>query len=170
MVMNPTEIYHFRDDGVIPNNNLPVVVYRKVIEFEPEHAADWLEDCFEKNGWTNSFRWRVYDYHHYHSNTHEVLGVYCGTATLQLGGEYGLQIEVHAGDVLILPTGTGHKSINHSNDFSIVGAYPEGKGPDLIRLEDQRPEDVREKIERVDLPENDPVYGQSADGLLKIWR
>ncbi|MEQ7801875.1 cupin domain-containing protein [Pedobacter sp. ASV1-7] len=168
--MNTAEIYHFMDDGVTPNNSLPVVVYRKVIEFEPEHAADWLEDHFEENGWTNAFRWRVYDYHHYHSNTHEVLGIYSGTATLQLGGEQGQQLEFHAGDVLILPAGTGHRSIQHSKDFSVVGAYPDGKEPDLIRLEDKWPEDVRGKIAQVGLPQHDPVYAQSADGLLKIWK
>lgn len=167
--MNKAEIYHFIDDGVIPNNSLPVIVFRKVIEFEPEHAADWFEDRFEQNGWTNAFRWRVYDYHHYHSNTHEVLGVYSGQATLQLGGEQGRHLEVGVGDVLILPAGTGHKSISRSKDFSVVGAYPGGKEPDLIRLEDERPGDVKEKIDRVGLPENDPVYGKSMDGLLNIW-
>lgn len=32
-----------------------------------------------------------------------------------------------------------------------------------IRLEDERPEDVLEKIEKVALPENDPVYGKLTD-------
>lgn len=164
------EIYHFTDDGIIPNNRHPVVVFRQVFNLVPELGADWLEGHFAENGWTNAFRWRVYDYHHYHSNTHEVLGVYAGNALLQLGGEHGQQIQTDIGDVLIMPAGTGHKSIRHSDDFAVVGAYPDGKEPDLIRLEDERPKNVREKVDQVPLPENDPLYGKSEEGLLNFWK
>lgn len=164
------EIYHFTDDGVTPNSRHPVVIFRQVFSLDPDIGADWLEGHFAENGWTNAFRWRVYDYHHYHSNTHEVLGVYAGNALLQLGGEHGEQIQVHLGDVIILPAGTGHKSISHSDDFAVVGAYPDGREPDLIRLEDKRPRDVRDKVDSVPLPENDPLNGKSEEGLLNLWK
>ncbi|SMD10425.1 Uncharacterized protein YjlB [Pedobacter nyackensis] len=171
MLMNRIpEIYHFTDDGIIPNSRHPVLVFRQVFNLDPDLGADWLEGHFAENGWTNAFRWRVYDYHHYHSNTHEVLGVYAGNASLQLGGEHGQQLQVGIGDVVILPAGTGHKSVSHSKDFAIVGAYPDGKEPDLIRLEDERPKDVREKVDTVPLPENDPLSGKSSEGLLNFWK
>ena len=72
------------------------------------------------------------------------------------------------GDVLILPAGTGHASLSRSVDFSVVGAYPDGKEPDMIKLQDPRPDDVRRKIARVPLPEADPLYGQE-DGLIEYW-
>ncbi|ETZ23092.1 hypothetical protein N824_20870 [Pedobacter sp. V48] len=44
------------------------------------------------------------------------------------------------------------------------------KAPDLIRLDDKRAEDIREKIEQVASPDNDPIYGKSPDRLLNVWR
>lgn len=164
------ERYHFTDDGVIPNNRFPVRIFRQVFSLDPDLGADWLEGHFAENGWTNAFHWRVYDYHHYHSNTHEVLGVYAGNALLHLGGENGQQVSVSLGDVVVLPAGTGHKSISHSVDFAVVGAYPGGAEPDLIRLEDDRPEGVRDKVDQVPLPDHDPLNGQSDKAILTLWK
>lgn len=137
---------------------------------EPENGADWLEGKFAENNWTNPFRWRVYDYHHYHTNTHEVLGVYAGDALLQLGGPHGERIEVKPGNVIILPAGTGHISLRHSDDFAVVGAYPDGIEPDLIKITDERPKGVREKVDHIALPKNDPLYGKSEKGVLSLWK
>jgi len=46
---------------------------------------------------------RRFSFAHYHSTTHEALGVYRGSATLRLGGEHGKNVEVHAGDVIVIP-------------------------------------------------------------------
>lgn len=164
------EIYNFTDDGIIPNSKYPVVVYHEVLDSEGDAAADFLERRFAENGWCNSFRWRVYDFHHYHTNTHEVLGVYAGNALLQLGGPKGEKLHVRAGDVLVLPAGTGHISLSHSDDFAVVGAYPDGIEPDLIRLADVRPEVVREKVDAVVVPAHDPLYGDVAGGLVGSWK
>lgn len=32
--MNTSEIYHFTDDSVIPNNNYPVLIYQKVFSLD----------------------------------------------------------------------------------------------------------------------------------------
>ncbi|MEJ2880973.1 cupin domain-containing protein [Pedobacter sp. GR22-6] len=165
-----TEILNLGDDGIIPNSKYPVVIYHGVFDENGKITADFLEERFAQNGWSNAFRWRVYDYHHYHTNTHEVLGVYKGTAELQLGGPQGEKINVEPGDVIILPAGTGHISLGDSKDFAVVGAYPNGQEPDLIRLEDPRPEHVQQTVDSIPVPESDPVYGKAAESLLASWK
>ena len=97
------EILNLSDDGTIPNSKYPVIVYHQAFTMEGDPAADFMEKRFAQNGWSNAFRWRVYDYHHYHTNTHEVLGVYAGNALLQLGGPEGEKLQVRPGDVIVLP-------------------------------------------------------------------
>ncbi|WP_213065874.1 cupin domain-containing protein [Acinetobacter stercoris] len=161
--------YVFKDDGSIPNNHLPVLIYQHVFTQKGDTGATWLEKTFAQNNWTNSWRWTIYPYHHYHSNTHEVLGVYAGNATVQLGGEKGQKFNISAGDVIILPAGVGHKLLKSSNDFHVVGAYPNGLSPDLMRgLPNERPA-ADQHIKKVSIPAQDPLYG-SNHGLTKIWK
>src|SRR5690349_8528761 len=112
-----------RDDGSIPNNSrLPLVYYRS-----PVHLAGSLdpaaafEQLFESNGWNGSWRDGIYDYAHYHSATHEVLGIARGRARVRFGGRIGKVLELRAGDVAILPAGTGHQRLSASDDLLVVG-------------------------------------------------
>lgn len=163
------EEYLFADDGKIPNSKLPLLIYHQAFNETGNKAAEWLEDVFSQNNWTNSWRWGVYSYHHYHSNTHEVLGVYNGSAVLQLGGEKGSKFKVKVGDIIIIPAGTGHKNLGCSTDFTVVGAYPNGMSPDLMKgLSDERPQ-ADKNIASVAMPDNDPLLGPD-DGLRKIWK
>lgn len=158
---------HFADDGSFPNNVLPVIIYRQALP-DAAVSADALEDLFDANGWPSAWRWGVYDYHHYHSNTHECLGVARGSARLQLGGPQGRSFEVTAGDILVLPAGTGHKNLGSSDDFLVVGAYPPGCSPDQKRgIAGERPQ-ADQAIARVELPRTDPVGGQVGP-LLQHW-
>lgn len=164
----PEEL-RFADDGQIPNNTLPLLIYHHVLEEEGTKGAEWLENRFLSNNWSNSWRWGVYPFHHYHSNTHEVLGVFSGSALLHLGGENGRKIEVHVGDVIVIPAGTGHKKISSSDNFTVVGAYPNGLNPDLLKGDaGERPQADR-NIAAVLIPESDPIFGKG-NGLLKIWK
>jgi uncharacterized protein YjlB len=109
----------------------------------------------------------VYDFHHYHSTSHEVLGVYAGTALLHLGGEGGQKVEVKAGDILIIPAGVGHKNLE-STGLGIVGAYPDGRSWDLNKGgEGERPK-ADQNIASLPIPDTDPWLGQNA-GLTRIW-
>ena len=128
------EACFFEDDGATPNNpRLPLLLMRGTPAMKAVDPAAWLERKFISNGWTATWRWTVYPYHHYHTTSHEVLGVSRGTAILQLGGEGGRHFEVSTGDVIVIPAGVGHKRIDSTRDFQVVGAYPDGKEPDLIR-------------------------------------
>lgn len=160
--------YQFEDDGRIPNSVFPLVVYKGA--FEPVEAlADVMEEAFAKNNWTNAWRNGVYPYHHYHSTSHEVLGVYKGSAQLQLGGDNGKAVEVQAGDVMVIPAGTGHKKIAASDDFAVIGAYPDGREYDLLTGEEGERPRADERIAQVPFPENDPVHGNKG-GILELWK
>jgi len=107
-------------------------------------------------------------YHHYHSTAHEVLGVYHGSAKVLLGGEKGLVVDIHAGDVLLIPAGVAHKNLSSNTDFRVVGAYPEGQDWDMnYGKPGERPK-ADMNIERVAVPRLDPIYA-AAGPLLKKW-
>jgi uncharacterized protein YjlB len=158
----------FKDDGIFPNSPLALLFYWHAIATNAKDSASVFEKCFAENDWTNSWRDGVYSFPHYHSTSHEVLGVYSGAATLRLGGEHGENLEVQAGDVIVIPAGVAHQNLVASDDFGVVGAYPEGREWDLLRgLPGERPKANR-NIAALPMPDNDPVYG--AEGPLRqLW-
>ena len=163
------EQFKFTDNGAFPNSVLPLLVYRQAFTTEAEDRASIIEQCLAENDWTNSWRNGVYPFAHYHSTTHEVLGVFRGSATLRVGGEHSSDVKAYAGDVIVIPAGVVHRKLEASADFAVVGAYPGGREWDLLRgLPDERPE-ADQKIAALPIPDNDPIYG--ADGpLRKIWK
>lgn len=161
-----TQKFNFPDDGRIPNSPLPLLVHRHA--FTGDGLADAMDAKFAENNWTNSWRNGVYPYHHYHSITHEVVGVYSGHAQLHMGGEQGEIITVTAGDVLIIPAGVGHKKLSASDDFGVIGAYPDGMDFDLMTGEEGERPRADERIARVPLPETDPVLGTEG-GVPALW-
>ena len=97
-----------------------------------------------------------------------MLGVKSGEATVLIGGDAGERLDLHPGDVIVLPAGTAHKKLASSSDFEVVGAYPEGVSPNL---RERRPEERAQaiaEIRNVPVPVSDPVFG--AEGpLLHKW-
>ena len=79
----------------------------------------------------------------------------------------GRRYEVNAGDVLVLPAGTGHRRISASNDLLVVGAYPPGQQHYDICRERSTEADLR--ISKVALPATDPVRGPDGP-LVQLWR
>ncbi|GIP40476.1 hypothetical protein J31TS4_37560 [Paenibacillus sp. J31TS4] len=165
MQQTEARLYRFYDDGVIPNHpTLPVVLLPGALKGRAGEA----EQVFRSNGWGNSWTGGVFDYHHYHSNTHEALAVTAGSAVLQLGGEQGKELEVKAGDVLVLPAGTGHKKLSASADFEVAGAYPGGMEYNLHTGKAGERPAVLEEIRRVPPPSTDPVEGANGP-LIRAW-
>ena len=88
--------------------------------------------------------------------------------SLQLGGEQGQQLEVRAGDILVIPAGVGHKNLD-SSELGVAGAYFDGRDWDLKRgMEGERPQ-ADKNIAALPVPSTDPLLGADA-GLPKIWR
>ena len=161
--------FHFADDGLVPNNPLPFLVYEGTLILDGAEPERTIEILFTQNGWGDMWRNGVYDFPHYHATVHEVLGIARGHARVRFGGERGRELDIAAGDVAILPAGTGHQRISSSADFSVVGAYPPGPPMDLQRPTAENHARALKTIPQVALPKTDPVMG--ADGpLVRLWR
>jgi uncharacterized protein YjlB len=136
------QTFRFDDDGLIPNHPAwPLVIYKSAVRLpETLDPAAVFEDLFGSNGWEDSWRDGIYDYAHYHSRIHEVLGIARGSGKVQFGGSKGRTLVLKAGDVAILPAGTGHRRLKASAT-----------------------------IPKVARPRKDPVYGAKGP-LLQTWR
>ncbi|HZO01548.1 MAG TPA: cupin domain-containing protein [Burkholderiales bacterium] len=153
-------------DGSIPNHpTWPLLVYPGVLkDIRPEA----FEQLFNRNRWPAAWRDGVFPFHHYHSNSHEALGVYAGEVTVQFGGDAGVTLTAKPGDVIVLPAGTGHKRLSSRGALGIVGAYPEGSAPDTCMPPVAGFRKCAQQVAQVPLPSCDPVYGPGGP-LFTYW-
>lgn len=154
------ETYRLHDDGRVPNNaDLPLVLYRQV--FENGATADDAISRFAANGWGGAWVNGIFDYHHYHARSHEVLANMGSGVSVQFGGESGPVVDFDRGDVVVIPAGGGHCRLSAGTGLVIVGAYPAGQEDwDLKRAD--RPSDYERaliELPMVARPERDPVTG-----------
>jgi uncharacterized protein YjlB len=161
------EVLRLEKNGWMPNNQeLPVLLYRGAFPAGSSDMASAMEEAFARNGWPPQWRNGVYDFHHYHSTAHEVLGFAGGWGKLMLGGERGHAVTLRAGDVAVLPAGTGHCRLDASDDFLVIGAYPIGETWDICR---QAPDAVAAaRMRQVRFPASDPVSGRTGP-LVREW-
>ncbi|RDW78997.1 uncharacterized protein DSM5745_05849 [Aspergillus mulundensis] len=93
-------------------------------------------------------------------------GVFQGSSTLLLGAaggdgvsDVGLRITVPTGDVIVLLAGTGHSSVESTDDYRYIGVYPEG----CLRWRNEfgktriNSTAFKDGIASVRFPEKDPV-------------
>jgi uncharacterized protein YjlB len=159
----------FADDGLVPNNPMPFLIYKGAVELDSAQPEETIEKLFRANGWGDMWRNGVYDFLHYHATVHEVLGIARGHARVRFGGDKGKELEISAGDVAVLPAGTGHQCLSSSRDFSVVGAYPPGPPMDLQRPTPENHANALKTIPQVALPKTDPVMGKDGP-LVRLWR
>ena len=168
---SPPPITHvFADDGRIPNNLLPFVLYRGGVDLAGSpNPEELIEKTFTVNGWVGLWRNGIYPYVHYHSMIHETMGIARGRAKVRFGGEHGKAIDVAAGDVVILPAGTGHQRLWQSHDLVVIGAYPPSGKYNLCRGSRAEHAKALASIPKVPLPSSDPVFGPMGP-LIALWR
>ncbi|KAL1960372.1 hypothetical protein VTO42DRAFT_8332 [Malbranchea cinnamomea] len=168
------EKFYLRPTVHSPNSPLPVLLYRNVLPkpYSEESTSAFLAGKdWEKRG--------VFGHiptYHFHPNTHECYGIFQGSSTLIIGrGEKddkgGVLIPVSAGDVIVIPAGTTHCCSNSRGNYRYVGVYPKG-APKWRNEFDKKPIDhasVRKEIASVEMPTQDPVYGDEGP-LIVSWR
>lgn len=159
--MQPETLMFAPEGQTFGHPDYPALLYRGVLTGSAEDS----EALVDRNGWPAQWRGGIFTYHHYHSTAHEALGVISGRARVVLGGPEGQEVSIRAGDLAVLPAGTGHCLLEESDDFEIFGAYPAGqqnwdicrKSPDAETLQ---------RIRAVPLPESDPLTGGS---MSELW-
>ena len=116
--------------------------------------------------------------HHYQPLSHKCYGIFQEASTSHLGSgpldETGMGIEIYVstGDVIVIPAGVAHCSINESakGEYRYCGVYPR-EAPRWDNNYCKAPEEAESKAavaRNVAMPEQDPVYG--VDGpLMQIW-
>jgi len=178
--------YLLKEYQEFPNSSqhgLPLVIFRPFANGDGDGSSldpNQVEKLLGSNGLQAAWRYGMYPFDHYHSNTHEVLVPYSGTAELAFGHSESPSCIHHtarAGDVYIVPAGVVHRSMSQSSDFQMVGSYPVdgvdwdncrgGKSEQTSKLW-ERVKELGRKENRLEL---DPVYGEDKDApLFQLWK
>ncbi|MFC0009875.1 cupin domain-containing protein [Devosia nitrariae] len=145
---------------MLPNSRFPLLIYRGGVPGGGEQA---VLGRFRANNWLNNWRYPgVYTYPHFHSTTHECLGVAAGWMEVRVFGRDGTRLRVDAGDVIVMPAGVSHEMVGQSDDIQMVGGYPDGRDWDNMQ-DDHITEDIRraaaKRIMMLPIPSRDPVTG-----------
>jgi uncharacterized protein YjlB len=103
----------------------------------------------------------MYSVSHFHSNTHEVLGISAGSARLCFGGEGNpdrVEPVVKQDDVIVVPAGVVYQMMEDRGNFCMVGSYPDGKSWDMCYGTELEAEKV-EQIKNLGWFARDPICG-----------
>jgi uncharacterized protein YjlB len=163
--------FNFKANKYFPNSKLPLVIYNNacLLGKQKKKAAETVQKIFNKNNWKNPWSNGIYNFHHYHSNTHECLAIASGRAWVIFGGTGGKRIVLNKGDVIIIPAGLAHKCSKASTDFLCVGTYPGGNEYDINLGTKEELEKAKSRLLKLAKPELDPLYGK--EGFLKaFWK
>ena len=160
MTAHEPELHFFR--AATP---LPLIVHRGALA-PGEGAAERCQRLFAEHDWTGAWVDGIYPYDHFHATTHEVLGIVRGEARVRFGGDAGESVTVAAGDVVVIPAGVSHRREQGSGDLSVVGAYPQGRAPDIEKGTPAAP--VRRDLAVVPVPAAHPVFGREGP-LPRLW-
>jgi uncharacterized protein YjlB len=153
----------------VPNNpDCPLIVYAQAVPIGGPDPAVAFEELFGANGWPPGWRNGVLAFHHFHSTSHEVLGIYSGEVRVCFGGDGGPQITLVPGDVIVVPAGVAHERIASRGQLGIVGAYPQAHNRDLCEADVDPCHFHGQRVRQVSKPQFDPVRGAQG-GLVQHW-
>jgi uncharacterized protein YjlB len=156
----PRKLY-FEKGTDVPNSALPALLFRGILARNTAGKSQRFREAFKKNGWTGLWTDTIYDYTHFHSNAHEVLGIAEGKVTVRLGGDGGRLFRLKAGDMLVLPAGIGHRREGGDDGLKVIGAYPPGQSHFNMKRKGRA-------VPKVPLPPKDPFYGENGPVVL-LW-
>ena len=127
------ETFSLAPDADIPNNALPLLLYRQALPPALQTPAG-CQALFAENDWGGNWVDGIFDYWHFHVTGHEVLGCVAGEAEVGFGGNHGIEVTFRAGDVVAIPAGVGHKRLSAKRGgFTVVGGYPPGQNGTITR-------------------------------------
>ena len=161
-------LFHVKQAPEFPNSRFPVVLYHQVLALPAFFREHHIKKVFAANQWTNAWDGGIFTYHHYHSISHEALGFYEGSTTIQLGGPGGPEIVVLRGDVLIIPAGIVHKNLGDEHQVQCIGAYPDGRDFDIKTGEPGERPAADRAIAALPVPAADPILGRGR-GISQFW-
>lgn len=151
-----------KPNGMLPNSRFPLLVHRGGVA---GGGADAVIERFRANSWYNNWRYPgIYTYRHFHTTTHECLGVATGWMEIEVFGIGGPHIRIEVGDVVVMPAGVSHMMTSQSGDNLMVGGYPDGRDWDSVQ-QDHLTEELRraaaKRIMMLPIPPRNPVTGRT---------
>ncbi len=160
----------FADDGLVPNNPLPFLVYKSAVDVANDHPEKTIEGLFGANGWGAMWRNGVFDLSALPCD--RARGARrrprpCARAVRRRPRQGARNLRRRRCDPArrhrpSMPVGT-------ADDFCVVGAYPPGPPMQITRPTPENHAKALKTIPQVKVPETDPVMG--ADGpLVRLWK
>ena len=160
------ELHNSSPKGMLPNSRFPLLVHRGGI---PGGGVEVVLERFRFNGWLNNWRYPgIYTYPHFHSTTHECLGVATGWMEVEIFGRGGTRVRIETGDVIVMPAGVSHMMVGNSDDILMVGGYPEGRDWDNMQeghITEETRRAAAKRIMMLPIPSRDPVTGE----IMREW-
>jgi len=161
--------HHIPSWNRVPNTSIqskPLMVYHGAFNATAAELTRRLKSIGEV---VPQWEYTMYSQTHFHSTTHEVLGVVAGRARLCFGGEENpgrFEPTVQRGDLIIVPAGVGHRLLNDEGDvpFKMVGAYPPQKEWDMCYGKPGEETKVQ-GIQNLEWFHQDPLYGKDGPVL-----
>lgn len=124
--------YHLTPNTSLTNH--PLLIYKSAFATPP--TAHTIESHLKATGVVlPQWRFTMYSTSHFHSTSHEVLGIAAGRAKLLFGheeNEGSVVVEAERGDVIVVPAGVAHRLWEDlEGGFLMVGCYPRGLDWDM---------------------------------------
>lgn len=110
----------------------------------------------------------MYSTSHFHTTSHEVLGIASGKARLCFGHEDNpkrVEEVLQKGDVIIMPAGVSHRLLEDlEGGFTMVGSYPVGCNWDMCYGKSGEEGQI-DQIKDLGWFKRDPIYGEEGPVL-----